>query len=102
MAARSVCSWSGSSHRAGTRPPDPMFHAGAELALTPGYSGVAPLAQRVHREVIMLDQRGTGHSEPSLACPEVRGMADRLLGAGLFEPEVRAISGAPSPRASND
>jgi pimeloyl-ACP methyl ester carboxylesterase len=69
----------------GNAPPDPMFHAGAELALTPGYSGIAPLAQRVHREVIMLDQRGTGHSEPSLACPEVRAIAEPLLGAGLLD-----------------
>ena len=50
---------------------DPMFVAGTDLASLPNYGGIAPLAQRVGREVILMDTRGVGHSEPSLACPEV-------------------------------
>jgi pimeloyl-ACP methyl ester carboxylesterase len=37
----------------------------------PNYGGIAPLAQRVRRDVIMVDTRGTGHSVPALGCPEV-------------------------------
>jgi len=37
----------------------------------PNYGGIAPLAQRVRRDVIMVDTRGTGHSLPALGCPEV-------------------------------
>ncbi|HET6715155.1 MAG TPA: alpha/beta fold hydrolase [Actinomycetota bacterium] len=66
-----------------------MFHPGIELAMGNDYQGIAPLAQRTHREVIMLDQRGTGHSEPPLACPEVRAMSEKVLGARLSDPSAR-------------
>jgi pimeloyl-ACP methyl ester carboxylesterase len=74
----------------GIRPsPDPMFDAGYEIAQVPSYASIGPLAQRTHREVILLDQRGTGHSEPSLACPEVRSESERFLASRISDPSVR-------------
>jgi pimeloyl-ACP methyl ester carboxylesterase len=74
----------------GNPAPDPVFNSGIDLGDTPDYAGFAPLAQRVNREVIQLDQRGTGHSEPTLACPEVERLGDRLVGARLSDTEARA------------
>ncbi|HET6715160.1 MAG TPA: alpha/beta fold hydrolase [Actinomycetota bacterium] len=74
----------------GSTTPDPMLHGGVELATTADYGGIAPLAQRTHRELIILDQRGAAHSQPSLACPEVRAVAEQLIGAPMSEPSARA------------
>ncbi|WP_409331914.1 alpha/beta fold hydrolase [Trujillonella humicola] len=46
----------------------------------------APLAG--DRELILLDQRGTGLSEPSLACDEYTSWARSTLGAGLADEEL--------------
>jgi pimeloyl-ACP methyl ester carboxylesterase len=70
--------------------PDPVLILGIDLAKTPDYAGFAPGAQRVNREIILLDQRGTGHSEPNLDCPEVERLGELLVGARLSDPEVRA------------
>jgi pimeloyl-ACP methyl ester carboxylesterase len=48
---------------------DPIVVLGTDIATRPNYAGIAPLTQRTGRRVLILDQRGTGHSEPSLACP---------------------------------
>ncbi len=37
----------------------------------PNLAGLAPLAQRTNRRVVILTPRGFGHSEPALNCPEV-------------------------------
>jgi pimeloyl-ACP methyl ester carboxylesterase len=68
---------------------DPMFVAGTDLASLPNYGGVAPLAQRVGREVIIMDTRGVGHSEPSLACPEVDELRETALATATDDPETR-------------
>lgn len=39
----------------------------------PNYGAIGPLAQRTGREVLIVDGRGVGHSEPALECPEVEG-----------------------------
>jgi pimeloyl-ACP methyl ester carboxylesterase len=70
--------------------PDPVLVLGIDLGKTPDYAGFAPGAQRVNRELILLDQRGTGHSQPDLACPEVERLGERSVGARLSDPEVRA------------
>jgi pimeloyl-ACP methyl ester carboxylesterase len=49
--------------------PDPVLVT--SLSSQPNYAGIAPLAQRVGRDVVLVDTRGTGHSLPSLECPEV-------------------------------
>ncbi len=56
--------------------PDPLFvlAGGPGLAATTFYVGVAPVFERIHRDrdIVLVDQRGTGASNP-LACP---GLAD--------------------------
>jgi hypothetical protein len=55
---------------------EPMLVTGS--ASRPNYAGIAPLAQRVRRDVIIVDTRGTGHSTPSLSCPEVKATAPQI------------------------
>ncbi len=62
--------------------PDPVLIVGDDLGAAPDYGGHQPTAQRVDRVVYQLDARGTGHSQPSLSCPEV----DQLKGQGLSVP----------------
>ncbi len=70
---------------------DPMLVAGTDLAALPNYGGVAPLAQRVGREVIMMDTRGVGHSEPSLACPEVDETRATVLSTATDDEQTRQV-----------
>jgi pimeloyl-ACP methyl ester carboxylesterase len=70
--------------------PDPVLILGIDLGKTPDYAGFAPGAQRTNRELILIDQRGTGHSEPTLACPEVQRLGERLVGPRLSDGELRA------------
>ena len=69
---------------------DPMLVAGTDLANLPNYGGIAPLAQRVGREVILMDARGVGHSEPSLACPEVDDIQADVLSTATHDEATRA------------
>src|SRR3954467_6520306 len=65
---------------------EPALWLGYDVGGTVEYGSMATLAPRIHREVIILDQRGTGFSRPHLGCPEVAAVA----------PEVVALpSGAP-------
>jgi pimeloyl-ACP methyl ester carboxylesterase len=73
----------------GNPAPDPVLVLGIDLGHTLDYAGHAPTAQRVNREVILLEQRGAGHSEPTLACPEVERLGERLVKGRLSDPEVR-------------
>ena len=60
---------------AGVSPsPDPVLSFGSDLGFGQGIGGAAPLAQRVHRITYLMDPRGTGHSRPSLVCPEVTAL----------------------------
>jgi pimeloyl-ACP methyl ester carboxylesterase len=63
-----------------------MIALGLDIPWTTNYPGVAPLAGRVHREVIMLAQRGSGRSDPSLVCTELEDLADVRLPAELDDP----------------
>jgi pimeloyl-ACP methyl ester carboxylesterase len=70
--------------------PDPVvFLAGGPgSSAVAGTVGLARSAASVlaHRDLIVLDQRGTGFSEPRLACPEVAAADMRVL----TEPHSRA------------
>jgi pimeloyl-ACP methyl ester carboxylesterase len=68
--------------------PDPVFVSG-DLGEPPGWADNAGVAQRVNRVVILMDQRGTGHSEPNLACPEVSSLAEELVGSRLSNPATK-------------
>ncbi|WP_374458014.1 alpha/beta fold hydrolase [Nocardioides sp.] len=69
---------------------EPVFIAGTNLGNAPNYGGIAPVAQRLGREAILLDPRGVGHSEPSLACPEVEVRRRAVLAAATSDEDVRA------------
>jgi pimeloyl-ACP methyl ester carboxylesterase len=43
------------------------------------------------RAMVLLDPRGTGHSEPWLGCPELQDIEADLLGLDPHEPEARAM-----------
>jgi len=68
--------------------PDPMIALGLDIPWTTNYPGVAPLARRVHREVIMLAQRGSGRSDPSLVCTELEDLADVRLPPEMDDPDA--------------
>jgi len=69
---------------------DPVVVIGTDLATVPNYGGIAPLADRVGREVIVLDPRGVGHSTPTLDCPEVDALSASVIGAATDDEQVRA------------
>jgi len=58
--------------------PDPMF-VSVDLSVVPDYAGIAPMAQRIDREIITMDPRGAGHSQPNLGCPEVEKLSASSL-----------------------
>ena len=63
----------------GVRHDDPMLVLGTDLASAPNYGGIAPLAERVGREVIIMDTRGVGHSRPELGCTELAALRETAL-----------------------
>jgi len=69
---------------------EPMFVAGSDLGSSLDYGGIAPLAERVAREVIFLASRGTAYSEPALECPEVEEVGDADLASPTDDPDTRA------------
>lgn len=68
---------------------DPVLILGGEIGAVPGYGKLQAEAARLHRVVYILEERGTGHSSPGLACPEM----DRVSTEGLM-----ALTGDPSLR----
>jgi pimeloyl-ACP methyl ester carboxylesterase len=75
---------------AGTQPAEPVLRVGTDIAGVPNYAGTSPMAQRVGREVIILDARGTAHSQPSLDCPEVTALNERTLAMPTDDPTIRS------------
>ncbi len=61
---------------------EPYFSFGYEMAQVPSYASISPPgsdAQGNGPELVLMDQRGVGHSTPSLACPEVDAIRPALL-----------------------
>jgi hypothetical protein len=50
---------------------------GSDLGNRNGYGSAAAGATRTHHISVALEMRGTGHSEPSLACPQVNSLDPR-------------------------
>lgn len=73
----------------GPTEPEPIASVGYEIAQAPEYGSIAGIAESSRREFVLLDQRGTGHSEPSLECPEVDEAADDLVGGPISSNSVR-------------
>jgi pimeloyl-ACP methyl ester carboxylesterase len=73
----------------GPTEPEPITSVGQEIAQPPDYGGNAGIAASSGRELILLDQRGVGHSKPSLACPEVEEAAGDLVAHPLSSVVVR-------------
>jgi pimeloyl-ACP methyl ester carboxylesterase len=69
--------------------PEPIAAVGEELAQSPSFD--TGIAESSNRELILLDQRGTGHSKPSLACPEVDAVAGDLVAGPLSSETVRDV-----------
>jgi len=74
----------------GDPPPDPLFGSGpfsAERDL--GWSSAERVVgSRAGRVLYSMDVRGTGYSEPSLACPEIDQVTDPSAGITLGTPEM--------------
>lgn len=62
--------------------PDPVLILGGEIGAVPEYGKLQGEAAHLHRTVYILDERGTGHSLPGLACPKI----DHVSAEGLVEP----------------
>ena len=63
---------------------EPYFSFGYEMAQVPSYASISPPgsdAQGNGPELVLMDQRGVGHSTPSLACPEIDAIQPALLEA---------------------
>jgi hypothetical protein len=58
---------------------EPALWLGYDVGGTVEYGSMATLAPRVHREVIIVDSRGTGFSRPHLGCPEIAAVAPELV-----------------------
>lgn len=76
----------------------PYFSFGYELAQVPSYASISRPPGRDDQgngpELVLMDQRGVGHSTPSLACPEVEAIASDLLSANdeARESFLRAVN----------
>ena len=62
-------------------PADPVLSFGNDVGFGEQIGGTAPLAARVGRIAYLMDPRGTGHSLPSLACPEANPLGPAGLAA---------------------
>jgi pimeloyl-ACP methyl ester carboxylesterase len=67
--------------------PDPVVILDGDIGSLPEYGGLSPHFDRVE---YVIDERGSGHSEPSLACPEVEQLAPSLLAVPISDAGARA------------
>jgi pimeloyl-ACP methyl ester carboxylesterase len=65
---------------------DPVAILSGDIGTQPEYGGLSPHFNRVE---YIIDARGSGHSEPSLACPEVEQLATSLLEVSISDPGAR-------------
>jgi len=69
--------------------PDPVLYLGGDLAVAPDYTTLGAQVQGLGREVIVLEGRGTGHSEPSLVCPEFDALPEPPVASPVDDPQTR-------------
>jgi pimeloyl-ACP methyl ester carboxylesterase len=70
-------------------PEDPVFVFGGNIGEATEIGGGTPVAARIHRVAYLIDTRGTGHSRPRLACPEVDALDDEVATALASDEDVR-------------
>jgi pimeloyl-ACP methyl ester carboxylesterase len=70
-------------------PEDPVFTLGGNIGEAAEFGGSTPVAARLHRIAYVIDPRGTGHSRPKLACPEVDALDDEVATALASDDDVR-------------
>jgi pimeloyl-ACP methyl ester carboxylesterase len=68
---------------------DPMLNIGVDIGDAFGFGGMAQGAERLHRTHYVMEPRGVGHSEPSLACPEFDELAIDAVQAPSGDPIFR-------------
>jgi hypothetical protein len=69
--------------------PDPVLSLGGDLGVAPDYVTLGAQAAGLGREVIVLDVRGTGRSQPSLVCPEVEALPSSPVSVPVDDPRTR-------------
>jgi pimeloyl-ACP methyl ester carboxylesterase len=69
--------------------PDPALSLGGDLGVAPDYVTLGTQTAGLGREVIVLDVRGTGRSEPSLGCPETGALPDSPTEVRVDDPRTR-------------
>jgi pimeloyl-ACP methyl ester carboxylesterase len=70
--------------------PDPVLSLGGDLGVAPDYVTLGAQAPGLGRELIMLDVRGTGRSQPSLGCPEVDALPSSPMQVRVDDPRTRS------------
>jgi len=70
-------------------PEDPVFTIGGNIGEAAEIGGSTPVAARLHRVAYVMDPRGTGHSHPKLACPEVDALDDEVATSLASDDDVR-------------
>jgi hypothetical protein len=75
-----------------TRPPTgpPVLYVGGEIGSSFDYTNVNDVAQTLpDHELIGVELRGTGHSEPDLSCPEVDALSGRARALPIDDVAIR-------------
>lgn len=68
----------------------PVIFLGGEIGWSLDYGNVAAIATSMPgHELIAIELRGTGHSEPNLSCPEVDALAGRARSESVSDPGMR-------------
>ena len=84
--------------------PVPGFNSGfgSDLGSGYGYGSTAAGSTRTHHIGFTLELRGTGHSEPSLACPEVDALDPRQARAPTGDSSLLESTSSRRSRACHD
>jgi len=68
----------------------PVLYVGSEIGSSFDYTNVNDVAQTLpEHELIAIELRGTGHSEPDLSCPEVDAVSGRARAVPIDDARMR-------------
>jgi hypothetical protein len=80
----------------GDSAPDPMFLPGTNVSEIPNYAGIAPMAERVNREVIIMDSEASATLNPTSRVPRSSGSAASRSGSSSALRPWRSSLSTPS------